>query len=97
MLTLAAVGGIIIAFSWYLLLQSYSDLNAAKFSVINKIERDHLDLTLFRDEWKKLKKGPKKDRVKRWPRYAEQGAVERVVPLLFVAIYGVLAIYAVCS
>ncbi len=93
-LTLAALAGIVIALSWWLLLRSYRDLNAAKFAVINKLERDHLDLRLFNDEWDELKKDP----VKRWrPRYAEQGAVERVVPLLFVAIYGVLAVYVVCS
>jgi len=89
-LALAAIGGVVIAASWWLLLRSYRDLNAAKFAVINKIERDHLDIAIFSDEWDELKKDP----VKPWrPRYAEQGTVERVVPLLFVVIYGVLAIY----
>lgn len=91
-LALAAVGGVVIALSWWLLLRSYRDLNTAKFSVIRKIEREHLDIALFSDEWEELKEASGK----RWRRrYVEQGAVERVVPLLFVVIYGVLAIRVV--
>jgi hypothetical protein len=93
-LTLAAIGGAVIAASWWMLLRSYRDLNSAKFAVINRIERDHLDIALFSDEWDELKKDP----VKAWrPRYAEQGAVERVVPLLFLVLYASLAIYIVLS
>jgi len=89
-LILAAIGGAVIAGSWWMLLRSYRDLNSAKFAVINRIEREHLDIALFSDEWDELKKDP----VKAWrPRYSEQGAVERVVPVLFLFLYVSLALY----
>jgi hypothetical protein len=89
-LTLAAISGVLIAGSWWMLLRSYRDLNAAKFAVINKLEEDHLDVHLFRDEWQQLKQ----DRVPAWrKRYAELGQIERLVPLLFAALYAVLAIH----
>jgi hypothetical protein len=89
-LTLAAIAGVVIAASWWLLLRSYRDLNSAKFEVINAIEQRHLSIKLFSDEWQHLKQ----DKVKPWrKRYAELGQVESVVPIAFAAIYLVLAIY----
>jgi hypothetical protein len=89
-LTLAALAGVLIAASWWLLLRSYRDLNSAKFQVIGKIEQDNMCIQLFNQEWQHLKNDP----VKRWrPRYAEQGQVERVVPLIFLILYVTLAIY----
>lgn len=89
-LFLAALAGSVIAASWWLLLRSYRDLNKAKFAVILRIERDYLDLQLFDEEWKELKKDP----IKKWrPRYAEQGAAERIVPIVFLLLYLVLAVY----
>lgn len=87
-LVLAALSGVVISISWWLLLRSYRRLNTAKFEVINKIEEDHFELHLFSDEWKKLK--TKKSG------YAEQGSVEQVVPLLFAVIYLTLAVYIGC-
>jgi hypothetical protein len=93
-LVLAALGGAVIAASWWMLLRSYRDLNKAKFAVINKIEQDHLAICLFTDEWEELKKDP----VKKWrPRYAEQGAVERIVPVVFLLLYLALAAHVVGS
>ena len=89
-LFLAALAGSVIAASWWLLLRSYRDLNKAKFAVILRIERDYLDLQIFDEEWKELKKDP----IKKWrPRYAEQGAAERIVPIVFLLLYLVLAVY----
>ena len=89
-LTLAALGGVFIAASWWLLLRSYRDLNSAKFKVIGRIEQEHMTIQLFNNEWQHLKKDP----IKRWqPRYAEQGQVERVVPLVFLVMYATLALY----
>ncbi len=90
MLTLAAVAGVVIAGSWWLLLRSYRDLNTAKFKVINAIETEHLPLKLFAEEWQYLKRDP----VRSWrQRYAELGQVERVVPLIFALLYAALAVY----
>lgn len=89
-LTLAALAGAAISGAWWLILRSYRDLNAAKFNVITDIEKAHLPLQLFEDEWQQLKK----DRMKGWRgRYAEQGQAERVVPLVFLGLYVALAVY----
>ena len=78
-----AVGGLVLAAAWWLTLKSYRDLNRAKFTVINKMETG-LPAQPFNDEWASLKG----DAVKKWrPRYAELGTIERVVPLIFAAIY----------
>ena len=89
-LCLAALAGAVLAASWWLLLRSYRDLSRAKFEVILRMEREHLDLHIYGEEWQELKKNP----IKSWRgRYAEQGQVERVVPLLFLLIYLVLAVH----
>lgn len=89
-LTLAAIAGVLIAFSWWMMLRSYRDLNSAKFAVINKLEAEHLQVHLFKDEWQHLKQDP----VKSWRnRYAELGQIERLVPLLFAVLYAALAFH----
>lgn len=94
LLGLAAMAGVLIAGSWWLLLRSYRDLNTAKFVVINRIERDHLPLHVFSDEWDELKKDP----IKQWrPWYAEQGQVERAVPLIYLMLYIAVGVYVVVS
>lgn len=78
-----AVAGLVLAAAWWILLKSYRDLNRAKFAVINKMEK-MLPAEPFNDEWNELKADP----VKKWRRrYAEFNTVERVVPVVFGAIY----------
>jgi hypothetical protein len=88
-----AAAGIVFALAWWWLLQSYRKLNQAKFEVINAIE-PRLPVHLFSSEWEHLKGMKRPGRV--WPlrdlwawlaSYHELGAVERIVPLAFVAIY----------
>ena len=75
--------GVLLSAAWWLGLRSYRDLNTAKFTVITRLE-ERLPVDIFRAEWQLLKR----DKISRWRgRYAEQGAVERVVPLIFVALY----------
>lgn len=91
-LAAAALAGAVTAFAWWMLLRSYRDLNRAKYLVINRIELEHLPLSLFADEWEELQRRPEKPR--RWKgRYAELGDAERVVPLVFLVLYLVLAGY----
>jgi hypothetical protein len=74
-----SAAGLLLAAAWWLLLRSYRELNAAKFSVILEMEA-RLPVQPFGAEWKYLKK----DMLPWWRRrYAEQGAVERVVPMIF--------------
>lgn len=82
-LWLVALAGIALSVTWWVLLKSYRDLNAAKFGVITEME-NHLEVKVFEDEWKRLKE----KRQEGWPgKYAEFGTVERFVPLIFAALY----------
>ena len=90
---LIAANGTVLSLTWWLLLRSYRDLNRAKFRVIQDIEAQ-LPVTPFRDEWSYLKEDP----VPWWRRrYAELGFVERIVPILFLAIHVVVAVRVVLS
>lgn len=89
-----AAAGIIFAVAWWALLQSYRKLNWAKFEVINKIERDHLPVKIYCDEWAHLQSTSSRRAV--WPPtaawawikgYKELGTIERVVPVAFIGIY----------
>jgi hypothetical protein len=83
MLWLVALAGIALSGTWAVLLKSYRDLNAAKFSVITQME-NNLEAKIFDDEWKRLKE----KRTESWHgRYAEFGTVERIVPLVFALLY----------
>jgi hypothetical protein len=88
-----SAAGIVFAVAWWWLLQSYRQLNWAKFQVINAIE-PRLPFRLFSDEWSQLES--REAPLRLWPArdlwtwlngYHELGTVERVVPLAFVAIY----------
>ncbi|MFD9392070.1 hypothetical protein ACFWBB_15495 [Streptomyces sp. NPDC060000] len=78
-----SVAGVTMSLSWWLQLRSYRDLNAAKFTVINNIEKN-LPVKIFTEEWEALKRDPLPPLRKR---YAELGLVERVVPFVFAALY----------
>jgi hypothetical protein len=80
---LAGVAGVVLAVAWWALLRSYRDLNAAKFRVINEMERS-LPVAPFAREWEYLTGAQRKPLHKR---YAEFGVVERLVPLVFALLY----------
>jgi hypothetical protein len=90
-----AVVGLLLSVTWWLLLRSYRDLNSAKFKVITEIEEAYLPVQLFQREWAILKT----DEPLPWwkGRYAELGFVERVVPILFLAVYVALAALVLLS
>jgi hypothetical protein len=78
--------GVLLAATWWLQLRSYRDLNRAKFAVILEMEQQ-LPVAVFTREWENLMKR----RAPRWhQRYAELGTVERLVPVVFAALYLVL-------
>ncbi|MBO0703204.1 MAG: hypothetical protein J2P38_09750 [Candidatus Dormibacteraeota bacterium] len=76
-----ALAGLLLSGTWWTLLRSYRQLNEAKFQVINEIEVG-LPVRPFTSEWQYLagKRRP-------WQRYFELGRIERVVPLVYAAIY----------
>jgi hypothetical protein len=83
-----AVPGLVLAITWWLLLRSYRRLNTEKFKVIQTMEK-RLPASPFQDEWDALK--PAQGRRARG-RYVELGLLERVVPLLFAAIFIVILV-----
>lgn len=88
------VAGLAFCVTWWALLKSYRDLNRAKFEVIVAME-EQLPVRVFGDEWAFLKKTSaeadnveRKRRFSEWTeKYRELGQVERVVPVVFGAIY----------
>jgi hypothetical protein len=89
-LWLVALAGIALSGTWWVLLKSYRDLNAAKFQVITEMESS-LNAKIFNDEWTRLKE----NRPEGWRgKYAEFGAVERFVPLNFAALYAAVFVKA---
>src|SRR3954451_9282604 len=49
----AAAGGLVLAGTWWWMLQSYRALNRAKFQVITELEQ-RLPVRLYDDEWARL-------------------------------------------
>lgn len=84
LLTLIPISGIVISLLWLQIIESYKNLNSAKFNVIHKIEED-LPLRLFEYEWELLKKGKTKQ-------YIPLTHIERFVPALFCLLFLVIAI-----
>jgi hypothetical protein len=82
--------GILVSFVWLRAVQSYKDLNTAKFKVIHELE-SHLPAALFKYEWHVCGWGddPKK--------YRPLTYSEQWVPVLFMVFYSVLALYAVLA
>jgi hypothetical protein len=82
-LVLLTVAGLLLSLTWWTLLRSYRQLNQAKFMVINAME-ERLPAALFSDEWRFLQAQRSR---RRWHRYVELGQAERVVPLIYAAVY----------
>lgn len=86
------VAGLLFCVTWWALLKSYRDLNSAKFQIILGME-ERLPVRVYADE-KKIYKGEpvrfqlRREALRRWiGQYRELGRVERIVPLVFAAIY----------
>lgn len=94
------VAGIAVSASWLHLLRVYRRLNAAKFAVINQIEADHLPIKLYTHEWSELMpEGTDGTRLRDRPgkMFRELGNVERIVPVVFGALYIVLLVARLCT
>ena len=87
------VAGLLFAITWWALLKSYRDLNGAKFAVILGMEKQ-LPVRVYGDEDDRLRPGERvkfalrRATLKEWiAQYRELNRVERVVPIVFGAIY----------
>jgi hypothetical protein len=80
-LWLVALAGVVLCYTWYRLIASYRSLNTAKFRVIHEIEQQ-LPFAPFDAEWEQLQRG-KVPAV-----HVPFSQVEKVVPLVFLALHG---------
>lgn len=98
-LFVAAIAGIALALTWWLLLRYYRRLNSAKFEVILEMERSLPDQP-YTKEWAILHPDEpatttSAKTLRTWwrrNRHREASVVEQVVPFVFAAIYLVLIV-----
>jgi len=83
------VAGILASFVWWWLIRSYRNLNTIKFQVIHELEK-YLPAALYEYEWHLAERGQGKA-------YRPLSHLEGWVPLIFMAMYAVLAILGVYS
>lgn len=81
---LVPVAGILVSLTWHRIITSYRDLNSVKFEVIHELEQ-HMPAALYEYEWQKAEAG-------RGNAYHPLSHLERWVPIIFVALYVLLAI-----
>ena len=86
--------GLIVCSIWYSLVDSYKDLNTAKFDVIHELE-EQLPVALFRHEWWVSGHNRKKKDKSVEDKYVPLTHLERWIPVAFAALYIGLGIYAV--
>ena len=88
--------GLIVCFIWWALVDSYKDLNTAKFAIIHELEHQ-LPVALFRHEWwvcghnRKKKDKPVEDM------YVPLTHLERWIPVAFGGLYLILMGYALLA
>lgn len=82
--------GLFVCFIWYSLVDSYKDLNTAKFKVIHEME-EQLPVALFRHEWHVCGYGKGKRN------YVPLTHLERWVPVAFSVLYAVLIGFALLA
>jgi hypothetical protein len=86
--------GLIVCFIWWSLVDSYKDLNTAKFEVIHELE-EQLPVALFRHEWWVCGHNRKKRDKPVQDKYIPLTHLERWIPVAFAALYIGIAIYTV--
>lgn len=85
-LALIPVAGLLVSLTWYSLVESYKNLNTAKFKVIHEME-DRLPAALFRYEWHRCEQGQGRA-------YRPITHLERWIPLIFGVVFLALGVYS---
>lgn len=80
----ATIAGVVFCLTWRRVIHSYSELNKGKFVIIHLLE-ERLPARLFSAEWDALRHGD-------GTVYHPFAKTEKVVPLVFAALYVVLAL-----
>lgn len=81
---ICVLAGIPFSYLWYRLVQSYRDLNSAKFKVVHEVEKV-LPFKLFNAEWEAVGRGNDS------ARYLPFTHIELKVPGIFIAVYCLIA------
>ena len=85
-----SVAGCFICHAWRTLIHSYNQLNTGKFKIIHLIEK-HLPMALFAAEWHALDEGENPEI------YKASTNSEKIVPIIFMLLYGILGLGFVVS
>jgi hypothetical protein len=85
LLLIVPLVGLLISLLWRIVIQSYRDINTAKFAVLHEIE-DRLPLRLYSYEWHVAKHGD-------GTKYRPTSHIEMWIPVLFSCLY--VAIFVV--
>ena len=93
---LIPITGLVICFIWYSLVDSYKDLNTAKFAVIHELE-NQLPAALFRHEWFVCGHNRKKTDKPIEDIYVPLTHLERWIPWAFAVLYVGLGAYALST
>jgi hypothetical protein len=75
--------GISISYAWYRIINSYSELNRAKFKVIHALE-EKLPVALFKAEWHTLQSA------KESAGYTSFARIEKHIPITFIILYVII-------
>ena len=86
---LVTVVGMAVSVLWFLIIKSHSDLNKIKFDVIHELE-SHLPAAIFKYQWELAEQG-------RGKTYLAVTAIEKWIPILFVALHLVLGLLVLLS
>ena len=90
-LTLFPMTGILtMCLVWWWLIQSYRQLNTAKYTVVGLLEKRLPSSPYWSAEWKELGEG------KDLNKYLPLTSLERIIPILFGVIYILIEIYILC-
>jgi len=81
--------GIFLCLIWFINIQSYKQLNSAKFKVIHQLEK-HLPFKCFEEEWGLLGKGKNSKKYKRITNVEKFVPILLCAPLIYLLILGIL-------
>jgi hypothetical protein len=78
--------GIVVSVIFYFLINSYKQLNTAKFAMLHKMEGS-LPVKMYKEEWTLLGKGTD------WKVYFPFSHIERIIPIVFGVGYFIVLFY----
>lgn len=81
--------GMLVSFSWYVVIRSYRQLNTGKFKALHELE-ERLAYAFYTREWELLGKGRKISR------YWKLTKVERILPGTFFVISVMVLVWSFC-